>query len=67
MDVRPGLYNILLAYADKAHAPYVDGVGFINFVERYAQKYAGEQPEWARWARGNMGKKIWEELGALMG
>jgi hypothetical protein len=64
MALKPVLYRILLTYADKTHSPSIDSKEFINFVTKYAQKYAGDQPEWGRWIN-DTGKRVWEEMEAL--
>ena len=44
MNLKPVLYNMLITYANREHTPYIDSEAFINFVEKYAQHVAGEQP-----------------------
>jgi hypothetical protein len=65
MILKPVLYNMLISYANKEHSPYIDSDAFISFVEKYAQHYANEQPEWIRWAK-DTSRKIWEEMGPLL-
>jgi predicted house-cleaning noncanonical NTP pyrophosphatase (MazG superfamily) len=65
MILKPVLYNILIAYANKEHSPYVDTEAFILFVEKYARHVVSEQPEWTKWAK-DASRKIWEELGPLI-
>jgi hypothetical protein len=65
MTLKPVLYDILMAYANKEHSPYVDTEAFILFVEKYARHVVDEQPEWTRWAK-DASRRIWEELGPLI-
>ncbi|GHV79718.1 hypothetical protein AGMMS49944_15090 [Spirochaetia bacterium] len=64
MALKPVLYSILLTYADKMHSPTIDSKDLIKFVSKYAQKYAGGEPEWARWGN-DTGKRVWEEMKGL--
>ncbi|GHV32460.1 hypothetical protein AGMMS4952_22840 [Spirochaetia bacterium] len=64
MTMRPVLYSILLTYANKTHSPTIDSKEFINFLTKYAQKCAGDQPEWNRWIN-DTGKRVWEEIEPL--
>jgi hypothetical protein len=65
MTLKPVLYNMLISYANKEHSPYIDSEAFISFVEKYAQHYANEQPEWGKWAK-DTSRKIWEEMTPLL-
>jgi hypothetical protein len=65
MTLKPVLYSMLISYANREHSPYIDSEAFISFVEKYAQHYAGEQPEWGRWAK-DTSRKIWEDMSPLM-
>jgi hypothetical protein len=64
MTLKPALYSILLTYADKTHSPTIDSKEFINFLAKYAQKCARDQPEWGRWVN-DTGKRVWEEMEEL--
>lgn len=65
MSQRTNLYAILTSYANKHHSPYIDIEVFVNFLEKYAQRYADERPEWTPW-KENAGRKVWEELPQLV-
>jgi hypothetical protein len=65
MTLKPVLYSMLMAYADREHSPYIDTEAFILFVEKYAQHLAAEQPEWTLWSK-DASRKVWEELGPLI-
>ncbi|MDR1596768.1 MAG: hypothetical protein LBR99_03585 [Treponema sp.] len=65
MTLKPVLYSMLISYANKGHSPYINSEAFISFVEKYAQHYANEQPEWGRWAK-DTSRKFWEEMSPLL-
>jgi hypothetical protein len=65
MTLKPVLYTMLMAYADREHSPYIDTEPFILFVEKYAQHVAAEQPEWTRWSK-DASRRVWEDLGPLI-
>jgi hypothetical protein len=64
MPQRTDLYTILNSYANKNRSPHIDITAFIDFLEKYAKRIAGERPEWAVWAE-DTGKKVWAELSRL--
>ncbi|MDR1128628.1 MAG: hypothetical protein LBL20_04880 [Treponema sp.] len=65
MAQRTDLYTILLSYANKRHIPDIDANGFILFLEKYANHYVQERPEWQKWT-SNTGAKFWAELTPLV-
>jgi hypothetical protein len=65
MAQKVDLYSLLLAYANKTHAPVIKITTFLDFIGKYAQHYVAEQPEWEIWTR-NAGAKFWEDIPALV-
>jgi hypothetical protein len=64
MPQKMNLYAILSSFANKNHSPYIDINVFVTFLEKYAQRYAGDRPEWSYWKVGTS-RKVWEELPQL--
>ncbi|MDR2048634.1 MAG: hypothetical protein LBP69_04195 [Treponema sp.] len=58
------LYSILYSYSRKNGSPAIDVESFIGFLQKYARKMCGEQPEWAGWVE-DTGPRIWRELNQL--
>ncbi|MDR1410669.1 MAG: hypothetical protein LBI91_00525 [Spirochaetaceae bacterium] len=65
MAQRTDLYTILLSYASKRHAPSIDIDNFILFIEKYANHYVRERPEWQKWT-SDAAAKFWAELTPLV-
>ncbi|MDR0452769.1 MAG: hypothetical protein LBH15_06970 [Treponema sp.] len=64
MAQRTDLYTILLSYAHKRHSPEIDIDSFILFLEKYANHYAPERPEWKKWT-SDASVKFWAEMSPL--
>ncbi|MDR2142787.1 MAG: hypothetical protein LBP29_00260 [Treponema sp.] len=58
------LYSILHSYSRKNGSPAIDVESFLGFLQKYAQKVCGEQPEWTDWAT-DTGPRLWRELNQL--
>jgi hypothetical protein len=64
MAQKVDLYSILCSYVNKHNSPYIDVGVFLLFLERYAKKIAGNQPEWDKWTQ-DVQPKFYSELAAL--
>jgi hypothetical protein len=65
MAQRTDLYTILLSYANKRHSPEIDISTFILFIEKYANHYVRERPEWQKWT-SDISAKFWSEMAPLV-
>ena len=54
-----------MIYADKNHSPYIEVDTFLVFLKKYAERYAGERPEWKKWTT-DVPEKFWGELSHLV-
>ncbi|MDR2499560.1 MAG: hypothetical protein LBD37_00585 [Treponema sp.] len=54
-----------MSYAKKHHSPAIDIEPFIAFLEKYARRYAPDQPEWNKWAVDTR-TRFWSEVSPLV-
>ncbi|MCL2069807.1 MAG: hypothetical protein FWH19_02335 [Treponema sp.] len=58
------LFSILVSYAKRINSPQIDVDSFLEYFEKYAKKYAAQQPDLLQWIE-NDAEKFWSEVDVL--
>ena len=65
MAQRTDLYSILVSYVNKNNSPYIKINSFLDYLERYAKSFSGDNPEWNKWIQ-DKAIHFWADLSVLV-